>query len=200
MYSDKHKIDKLIKERIGDHEMMPDDDLWNSIEASVAGRSSYRYIYKCILIAAVVGVVCMGIFKLITHTDTTQSTSTELTSQIIADTIEKQTGNSSDYKSTEQQAPESNTASHVSSTASQVSKEEVIKNPLKNDPLQAVPQQPLDTVTQPEKALTVNNDTSTFISIPEKKTVVKKVVKKPVYIIQQDTIYKIDSLKRRKIK
>lgn len=186
MNSDKNNIDKLIKTKVGDHEMMPDDDVWNSIEASILLKNKYKYIYKGITITGVVAIVSMCIFYLCTKKDNPQS-------NIQEDSIRAQPTYSAGNIVVKQQLSEPNAASYIS-------KNEIINHSLVNDSLQVAAQQPLDSLIQPATAIVVNNDTSTFVSVPIQSKIVKKVVKKPLYVIQQDTIYKIDSLKRRKIK
>lgn len=187
MNSDKNKIDKLIKAKIGDHEMMPDAGLWNLIEPALITKNKFGYIYKGITLLAVV-IVSTCIFYLYSDTDKVQSSN-----PVKVDSFKQQATYLTDSITNEHKINESSAASYIS-------KEAVINCSLKNDSLKAIAQQPHDSVIQPVTEIVVSKDTSAFVSVPIQNKVVKKVVKKPIYVIQQDTIYKIDSLKRRRIK
>jgi len=188
MNSDKNNIDKFIKAKIEHQEMMPDVDLWNSIEASLITKNKFGYIYKGITVLAV-AIICTGIFYLYTNTK-----KSEPNSSIQIDPIKEEILSPTDNKNAlQKQLSEPNPASYIS-------KESIINHSKNSDSIQTAAGYSRDSIIHPATAIEVSKDTSAFISVPIEKKVVKKVVKKPVYVIQQDTIYKIDSLKRRRIK
>jgi|GEM_PF-5138090 len=188
MNSDKKNIDKIIKAKIGDHEMLPDDDSWNSIEASLAKKNKFRNIYPGIVVVAVCIVSLLLFYK---YNDKEQAPSSDL---IKADSIQHQTNYLPDNRIKQKEHLKEMNA------PSCILKDQIINHTIKNDSLQEKVLLSRDSLTQPVKEIAVIKDTSAVISAPIKNTVHKKIVKKPVYIIQQDTIYKIDTLKRKRIK
>ncbi len=189
MNSDKRNIDKIIKVKIENHEMIPDDALWESIEASIIYKNKSRGIYKGLIIAA----VCITLIVLFYTFRNTEKASSDTAPE--TDPVKQQMH----YSPAGETIPQTD-IKESQSESSYISKDVLINHSTINDSLQTGITISNDSLIPHAKEMVVSTDTSAFISTPIKNIVTKKVIKKPLYVIQQDTIYKIDTLKRRKIK
>jgi hypothetical protein len=95
----------------------------------------------------------------------------------------------------------SNTANAGSSVQGSTNKGHVIQQNNSGNNIELKDKNKIDTAVLVEKAnIKLNTDTIPQNTPPaeKEKVVVKKIIKKPVYIVQQDTIYKVDTLSKKK--
>ncbi len=190
-FDEKH-IDKSIKSKMDNVKIAPPSEVWGNIEGALLKNKIIVRRNKIIGTAATVVTTVVVATLLIIFLSADKKNKIKPYRQeihtadsiIISDTTTRTSITSNTTVSKQENTSKQKNA--IQNNRS-VGKIKTIDN---ND---FVATAPVETVNTPVQA-----DTSTVKTAPAEKVVVKKVIKKPVYIVQQDTIYKVDTLSKKK--
>ena len=177
-------IGKSIKSKMDNFEIVPPEDVWNNIESVLLKNQAI--VRRNRIIGAVVTIVLVSLLCIFFNFNKNNSVQQDVpenqsspSSVNITDTVISKTGSSAQG------------GIHKKENSSQQNNS-VDKIELKDE-------KNMDTAVLIEPAtVKLNPDTIPQHTPPAEKVVVKKIIKKPVYIVQQDTIYKVDTLSKKK--
>lgn len=177
-------IGKSIKSKMDNFEIVPPEDVWNNIEGVLLKNQAIVRRNK--IIGAVVAVVLVSVLCLFFNFNKKNS---------VQKNVPENQPSPSSVNITD-------TAISTTGTSAQggLHKRENIRQQNNSiDKIELIDEKNMDTAVQIEPAtVKLNTDTIPQHTPPAEKVVVKKVIKKPVYIVQQDTIYKVDTLSKKK--
>lgn len=200
MNSKENQFEKIIKSQMENYEVVPEEDFWNTIELTIVRKQRIRNLVKGVSISFIVILISVFAYRKITSAASIKSepvneTIIESSSSVSGDQTHKETeskpqmNHAEDQKNSKNGGENSLLKEQVTTTSTTAS--DSVSNALTT-------QQTIN-----NKSFTGSSDTihssNTKAAVPE-NVIPKKVVKKPVYIIQQDTIYKVDTLKVKKKK
>lgn len=196
MSSEENTFDKIIKSKMEGYEILPEEDFWNSIESAVARK---RKIYRLVKVISVAFIVVIGSYFLYKKK---VSNSSPVSNQVNEGTLVVPSKDQGNVESQLKGVSQLNQTKQVDQSQEYSSKQQIIQREEQLDSTS------INRSARQEESLkegafvhTLSNPDSLHTpSTPVEKTVPKKVVKKPVYIVQQDTIFKVDTLKVKKKK
>lgn len=189
MNSKENPFDKIMKSKMENYEVLPDEDFWDNIESTMVRKKNMFYIRGILLISSII-LIAFFVFKRYSATDAVKSEAPEKTiksTTMPEGALEK---SSEDQQSLAVPVNKKNKFAEVASAQAEISTIDSIKN---------VPAMEGNKDYSSINAVTVA-DTVNTKTLATQNNMPKKVVKKPVYIIKQDTIYKVDTLKTKKKK
>lgn len=191
MNSMENKFDKIMKTKMESYEVLPDEDFWDNIESTMVRKRNMFYIRIVLLICSII-LIAFFAFKRYSTADTIKPEELEKTTNPTA--LPEGTGENSSGAQQNQALPVKQKSQRES--AEILSTQAITTNAV--DSIKNI------SVTEENKEnssthAVVVDTTNVKVSTPTNNTP-KKVVKKPVYIIKQDTIYKVDTLKTKKKK
>ena len=205
MSSKENTFDKIIKSKMEDYEILPDEDFWNNIESAVSRRRGAYRLVKITSVALIVVIASYFLYKRVVSISSSNSTKqnevNEGSSLMPGFDIHKENGDPQS-KNVCEPLSKTSTLSQREETQEYLSKQQVIQ---RKEQLDSISTNKISIQEQDFKEETFGSSLNNPDSLKAKSTsienaVPKKVVKKPVYIIRQDTIYKIDTLKVKKRK
>ena len=182
MSFEEEHIDKIIKSNMDNLEIIPDEKSWDNLEKILLKNKSNSIRNKIgfISIILIFGLLIAWIFN---H----KNAKSESNKKNI-DSIAYLKRSKPDL-----------VAIDVSATAAKSKKcKSVVDQNQKTIELQLPNQIVQDSVDKINANEVIVVDTAHSKSVPAKNVVVKKVIKKPVYVVQQDTIFKVDTLSKKK--
>lgn len=196
MSSKENTFDKIIKSKMEGYEILPEEDFWNSIESAVSRK---RKIYRLVKVISVAFIVVIGSYFLYKKTvSNSSSSSNEVNEGSLVAPIKDQVN----FETQSKNASQSNQTHQIDQSQEYLSKQQIMHREEQLDSTSInrnVSQE--ESFKEGAFVHTLGNPDSLNIqSTPIEKAVPKKVVKKPVYIVQQDTIFKVDTLKVKKKK
>ncbi len=196
MSSKENTFDRIIKSKMEGYEILPEEDFWNSIESAVSRK---RKIYRFVKVISVVFIVIIGSYFLYKKTVSNSSSSSNEVNEGTLVVPSKDQGN---VESQSKIVSQSNQVYQVDQSQEYLSKQQIMHREEQLDSTSINKNVSLkESFKEGTFVNTLGNPDSLHIhSTPVEKQVPKKVVKKPVYIVQQDTIFKVDTLKVKKKK
>ena len=183
MSFEENHIGKSIKSKMDNFEIVPPEDVWDNIESALLKNKAIIRRNRIIGATGIVIVLALMVYTFLRF-----------------------------YKNApKQEGKEMHPATKIHSSDSVLSntdhsaegnmnkKESFIQQKNSVNEIESKDENKIDTVFQTETAnLMLHADTIPQNTTPAEKVVIKKVIKKPVYIVQQDTIYKVDTLSKKK--
>lgn len=181
-FEEKH-IGKSIKSKMDNFEIIPPEGVWDNIEGVLLKNKAI--VMRNRIIGAMVTIVLVSLLYAFFNFNKKNAVKQDKQEIQSADSI-----NMSDTII-------SNAAFLVQGNMSK--KENFVQQNNVVDKIELKDKNKIDTAVQTETAnVKLIVDTIVEKKLPAEKVVVKKVIKKPVYIVQQDTIYKVDTLSKKK--
>ncbi len=192
MNSKENPFDKIMKSKMENYEVLPDEDFWGNIESTMVRKKNMFYIRIVLLICSIM-LIAFFVFKRYSTADTVKPEELEKTTSPAA--LPEGTGENGSGAQQNQALPVNQKSQRES--AEILSKQAIITNLVDSIKNVSVTEENKENLST--QAAVVADTTNVKISAPTNNTP-KKVVKKPVYIIKQDTIYKVDTLKTKRKK
>jgi hypothetical protein len=188
MSFEEEHIDKVIKSKMDNFEIVPPEELWDNIEGALLKNKTI--VKRNRIIAAVAAIVIVALLVVFLEFNKKNQTK--------QDEPKIQSADSTNIFDTTTFAVKiSDTTSSIRDNTAK--KEIMIQKKSSVNKIESKEQNDFLTTNLIEPANTaIMVDTIPEKIIPVEKVVVKKVIKKPVYVVQQDTIYKIDTLSKKK--
>lgn len=184
MSFEEEHIGKSIKSKMDNFEIVPPEDVWDNIEG-VLLKNKAIVIRNRIIGAIATTVVVASLLYLFFGFNKKNA--------VKKDEPEIQSSSSVNVSDT----AISNTDFSVQGSTNK--KGNVIQQTNSGDSIELKDEKKIDTVVQiATENVKLNPDTIPQNIPPAEKVVVKKVIKKPVYIVKQDTIFKVDTLSKKK--
>lgn len=183
MSFEKEHIDKIIKSKMDNLEIVPDDILWNNLEKTLLKNKTNAIRTKIVGAGVLVVGLCVAWFLYHAHSkEELKNKQNDLVDSI------------------QQQVKSDSIVIHKSTLAVKSNNKSLVEQNQNSDELESASQPVQDSV---DKVKVIVNTSIAVDTVPQKappaeKVVVKKVIKKPVYVVQQDTIFKVDTLSKKK--
>lgn len=192
MNSKENPFDKAMKSKMENYEVLPDENFWDNIESTMVRKKNMFYIRIILLICSIILIAFLG-FKKYSTADAVKSEEPEKTTTPAALPEGAVDGGSGAQQN--QTAPVNQ--KYKSESSGVLSTQPITTNAVDSIKNVSVTEGNEDHANT--TAAAVADTTNVKASVTTTNTP-KKVVKKPVYIIKQDTIYKVDTLKTKKKK
>jgi len=183
MSFEEEHIDKIIKSNLDDLEIIPDDSSWDNLEKILLKGKSNSIRNKIGIVSVIILMLGFFIVWSFNHTN-----SKSVLNKKNIDSV----GNMQLIE------PDSVTIDKSTTTdKSRNNKSSVYQNQ-KTIELELTGPIVQDSVDKINENAVIAVDTANPKAIPVQNVVIKRVIKKPMYVVQQDTIFKVDTLSKKK--
>jgi len=183
MSFEEEHIDKIIKSNLDDLKIIPDDSSWDNLEKILLKSKSNSIRNKIGIVSVIILILGFFIVWSFNHTN-----SKSILNKKNIDSV----GNMQLFETDSVTIDKSTTTDKSKNNKSSVYQNQ------KTIELELTGPTEQDSVDKENENAVISLDTTHPKAVPAEKIVVKKVIKKPMYIVQQDTIFKVDTLSRKK--